>query len=129
MSTDATTPSTVTTTGTTPVTDASVANGSVDKGKGKLAPTDVPMEEEEEDDDEEEEEEEEEEDEMEEDHSQDLAELDPSLILPRRTRGVKIDYASEEALRKAGLKPEAPGADEDEAEDSFVARDDEMQAD
>ena len=55
-------------------------------------------------------------------------EIDASAILApgarRSTRGVRVDYSSAEALAKAGLKPEA--ADEDEAEESFVAPDDEM---
>ena len=32
-------------------------------------------------------------------------EIDPSAIRSRRTRGVKVDYTSAEALAKAGLKP------------------------
>jgi hypothetical protein len=35
----------------------------------------------------------------------------------RRTRGVKVDYTSLEALRRAGLEPEG---DEEEGEDSFT---------
>lgn len=35
----------------------------------------------------------------------------------RRTRGVKVDYTSTEALRKAGLAEEE---DEDEGEESFT---------
>lgn len=124
MSTNAITPSHTASTAA-PATDASPANGSANKGKGKVAPADESMEEDE--DEEEEEEEEEEEDDIEEDD--DLHEIDPSAILApgtRRTRGVKVDYSSEEALRKAGLKPEA---EDDENEDSFVVHDDDMHAD
>jgi hypothetical protein len=32
--------------------------------------------------------------------------IDPSAILGRRTRGKRIDYASEEAYQRAGLGPE-----------------------
>jgi hypothetical protein len=37
---------------------------------------------------------------------EDFAEIDPSAIIPqgRRTRGVRVDYTSKEALEKAGLK-------------------------
>ena len=47
-----------------------------------------------------------------------MKEIDPSAILPasRRTRGVRVDYSTPEALAKAGLKPED---DHDEAEESF----------
>ena len=42
-------------------------------------------------------------------------EIDPSAILPtgRRTRGVKVDYTSKEALEKAGL-PQGDEGDSDE---------------
>jgi len=47
----------------------------------------------------------------------------------RRTRGIKVDYTSREALSKAGFKPEEdgpkPGEDEED-EDSFVHDDDAM---
>lgn len=33
-----------------------------------------------------------------------LEEIDPSVIVGRRTRGVKVDYTSPEALERAGLK-------------------------
>jgi hypothetical protein len=44
--------------------------------------------------------------------------IDPSAILGggRRTRGVKVDYTSAEAMAKAGLKPED---DADDGEESF----------
>ena len=42
----------------------------------------------------------------------DLEEIDPTAIRGRRTRGVKVDYTSAEALAKAGLK--ADDADDDE---------------
>jgi Histone chaperone domain CHZ/Centromere protein B dimerisation domain len=116
------------------------------KGKGKAAAGDSMEEDEEEDDEDEEEDEDEEDEEMDEvstplfstrrvatystrltflfilciffqDDS--LEEIDPGAILPssgRRTRGVKIDYTSKEALEKAGLKPETG----DEEEDSYT---------
>ncbi|OJT15417.1 hypothetical protein TRAPUB_8005 [Trametes pubescens] len=77
------------------------------------------------DDDEEEEDEEEEDEDMEED---DYSELDAGAIINtggRRTRGVRVDYSSAEALAKAGLKPE-DAAEDDENEESFIAKDDEM---
>ena len=39
--------------------------------------------------------------------------IDPSAILGRRTRGNRVDYTSEAALKKAGLKD-----DEDMDEDT-----------
>lgn len=53
-------------------------------------------------------------------------EIDPAAVLPsgRRTRGIKVDYTSTEALRKAGLKPEDDA--EEEGEDSFVHEDNAM---
>ncbi|KAG1752902.1 hypothetical protein EDB19DRAFT_1903283 [Suillus lakei] len=83
------------------------------KGKAKVATEDTSMEEEEEEDEEDEEDAdedmEEEEEEDEEDH-----EIDPSAILPRRTRGTRVDYTSEEALKKAGLtKDDHDDDDED----------------
>jgi len=87
------------------------------KGKGK-ATEDVSMEEEEEEEDEDEEddddEEEEEDDDMDED---DNNEIDPSAILPtgRRTRGVKVDYTSTEALKKAGFEKAEDLDDEEDA--------------
>lgn len=49
-----------------------------------------------------------------------MAEIDPSVIIGggRRTRGVRVDYSSAEALAKAGLKPED---DHDEGDQSFSA--------
>ncbi|OSD06979.1 hypothetical protein PYCCODRAFT_1431161 [Trametes coccinea BRFM310] len=122
MSTDATAPSSATTNGNQPEPFAAADKG---KGKGKLVQDDV-MDEDEDDEDEDEEEDEEEDDMEEED---DLSELDPSLIINtsgRRTRGVRVDYSSAEALAKAGLKPE-DAQEDDENEESFVARDDDMQ--
>ncbi|KAI0775822.1 hypothetical protein BD413DRAFT_611293 [Trametes elegans] len=120
MSTDATTPASATANGNQlePVSSPS------GKGKGKLVQEDVMDDDE---DDDEEEEDEEEDEEMEEED--DLSELDPSAIINtggRRTRGVRVDYSSAEALAKAGLKAEDAGED-DENEESFVAKDDEMQ--
>lgn len=58
----------------------------------------------------------------------DYSELDAGAIINtggRRTRGVRVDYSSAEALAKAGLKPE-DAAEDDENEESFIAKDDEM---
>ncbi|KAI5123901.1 hypothetical protein M0805_005717 [Coniferiporia weirii] len=90
----------------------------VDKGKGKRTATDAeledhdvehPVDEEEDDDDDDDDEEEEEDDE--EDDDEEFEEIDPSVIRSRRTRGVKVDYTSPEALAKAGLKA---GDDDDD---------------
>ena len=45
-----------------------------------------------------------------------MEEIDPSAILPtsRRTRGVRVDYTSKEALAKAGLTGNEIDEDEDE---------------
>ncbi|KZT71814.1 hypothetical protein DAEQUDRAFT_723906 [Daedalea quercina L-15889] len=95
-----------------------------DKGKGKFVQEHVADDEEEDDEDEEDEDEEMEED----DEEDDLDAIDPSVIIgTRRTRGVRVDYTSAAALEKAGLKPE--DADDDEGEDSFVAKDTDMQED
>lgn len=42
--------------------------------------------------------------------------LDQGAVLPsgRRTRGIKVDYTSTEALRKADLGPEEDGDDGDD---------------
>ncbi|KAF7321915.1 CHZ domain-containing protein [Mycena kentingensis (nom. inval.)] len=136
MSTDATEP----TSASTPA--APDASSPVqDKGKGKVA--DESME-----DDEEDEEEEEEDDGGEEEdrrgggggeplfsplfdasslervltrHQDSLQEIDPNAIQPRRTRGVKVDYTSAEALAKAGLTAN----DEDDEDDKDVEMKDE----
>ncbi|CAA7260690.1 unnamed protein product [Cyclocybe aegerita] len=87
-------------------------------GKGKAKAADVSIE------DEEEEEEEEEGDEDEamgsddeaEDEEEEYEEIDPSAIVGRRTRGVKVDYTSKEALEKAGLQ----GTEDDDEEDADV---------
>jgi hypothetical protein len=50
-------------------------------------------------------------------HMQDeeaLEEIDPSVIVGRRTRGVRVDYTSKEALAKAGLQG---NEEEDDTED------------
>lgn len=46
---------------------------------------------------------------------EEFEEIDPSVILPtgRRTRGIKVDYTSKEALEKAGLKGDEDEDDED----------------
>ncbi|KAJ2922572.1 hypothetical protein H1R20_g14512, partial [Candolleomyces eurysporus] len=83
------------------------------KGKEKAPVADESMEEEEEEDDEEEDEEMEEDDEEEE---EDFEEIDPSAIISggRRTRGVRVDYTSEEALAKAGFTGNEMDEDDDE---------------
>jgi hypothetical protein len=47
------------------------------------------------------------------DRFQTFEEIDPSAIVGRRTRGVKVDYTSKEALAKAGLI----GNEKDESDD------------
>ncbi|VDB95968.1 unnamed protein product [Peniophora sp. CBMAI 1063] len=120
MSTDPTAPSNGS--ATDPMADASAAllqaaNATPSKGKDKASV--APAAEEEEDSSDEEEEEAEEDLAMEED---DLGEIDPSAILApgarRSTRGARVNYASAEALEKAGLKPEDL---EDEQEENYVA--------
>lgn len=51
---------------------------------------------------------------------EEFEEIDPSVILPtgRRTRGVKVDYTSKEALEKAGLK----GDEDDDDDDDVVMK-------
>ncbi|KAF9467464.1 hypothetical protein BDZ94DRAFT_1249449 [Collybia nuda] len=88
-----------------------------DKGKGKsTAVADESMEEDEEEEEEDDDNEEEDDDEEEE---EDFEEIDPSAILPtgRRTRGVRVDYSSEEALKKAGLQ--ATDQDDDSDTDAM----------
>ncbi|KAJ2919935.1 hypothetical protein MD484_g439, partial [Candolleomyces efflorescens] len=83
------------------------------KGKEKAPAADQSMEEEEEEEDDDDDEEMEEDDEEEE---EDLEEIDPTAILPtgRRTRGVRVDYTSQEALAKAGLTGNEMDEDDDE---------------
>ncbi|KAF5328670.1 hypothetical protein D9619_011659 [Psilocybe cf. subviscida] len=113
MSTNATNPSATENT----QNGGAISNASPSgKGKGK-AVEDHPMEEdeEEEDDDEEigtDEEGEEDEEEVEEE----FEEIDPGAIIGggRRTRGIKVDYTSKEALAKAGLNENENDDDDDE---------------
>jgi len=89
-----------------------------DKGKGKQK-EEAEEEEEEEEDDDDDDDEDMEEDEMEEEDDEELDtydEIDPTVITSRRTRGVKVDYTSPEALRKAGF---TEGDEGEEGEDSF----------
>ncbi|KAJ4483830.1 histone H2A.Z-specific chaperone CHZ1 [Lentinula aciculospora] len=89
------------------------------KGKGKAPKEDQSMEEEEDDDDEDDEDEDDEEEgsEEEEDEDDSLEEINPSAIMSgRRTRGVKVDYTSAEALAKAGLKNNEKDDDDDDEE-------------
>jgi len=118
MSNDVTTPSGTAekAAGSAPVSSRA-ANKSPDKGKGK-APSRVEMDEDDDEDEDDEEDGGEDEDEDDEMDSEDdeLAEIDPRAILPasgRRTRGVKVDYTSQEALEKAGLGQENAEDEED----------------
>jgi len=87
-----------------------------DKGKNR----EVAAEEEEDEEEEDEDEDMEEDEEMGDDDDDDVEtydEIDPTAITGRRTRGVRVDYTSTEALRKAGF---TEGDEEDEGEDSFT---------
>ncbi|KAF8588679.1 hypothetical protein K439DRAFT_579997 [Ramaria rubella] len=103
-------------------TDAPQTTAVEDKGKGKIIKNDDAMDEDDDDDEDEEEDdddgEEEDDDEME--GEEDLQEIDPAAILPqgRRTRGVKVDYTSAEALKKAGLENGASAKADEDDEDS-----------
>ncbi|EKM54648.1 uncharacterized protein PHACADRAFT_258640 [Phanerochaete carnosa HHB-10118-sp] len=97
-----------------------------DKGKGKIVQDDSMIEDDEDDEEEDDEEDEDEDEEMAEEES--LDDIDPSVIRPRRTRGVRVDYTSPEALAKAGIKPEELNEDA-EQEDTYDAKDDEMRDD
>lgn len=91
-----------------------------DKVKGKGKSVEVKEDEngdDEEEDDEEDDEMDEDDDEDDDDDEETFDEIDPSAIVGRRTRGVKVDYTSTEALRKAGLAEEEG---EDEGEESFT---------
>ncbi|KAF9073638.1 hypothetical protein BDP27DRAFT_1444965 [Rhodocollybia butyracea] len=92
--------------------DASPSN----KGKGKASKEDESMEEDDDDDDDDEDDDDEDGSEEEEEEEDSMAEIDPTAILApgRRTRGVKVDYTSAEALKKAGLKDQKDEDDEDE---------------
>ncbi|KAJ8597469.1 hypothetical protein M405DRAFT_803743 [Rhizopogon salebrosus TDB-379] len=50
----------------------------------------------------------------EEEAEEDFEEIDPSAIRSRRTRGVRVDYTSAEALEKAGMTKEDVEKDDDE---------------
>ena len=41
-------------------------------------------------------------------------EIDPSVIVGRRTRGIRVDYTSKEALERAGVPENAKDDDEEE---------------
>ena len=43
-----------------------------------------------------------------------MEEIDPTAIKGRRTRGLKVDYTSKEALEKAGLTPKDVDEDDDD---------------
>ncbi|KAL0581910.1 Histone H2A.Z-specific chaperone CHZ1 [Marasmius crinis-equi] len=113
MSTDATTPS-------SDVKNAATNPQSVDasaeaKGKGKAKDTteDVSMDDDEDDEDDDDDDDDEEEDDDDEEEDS-LEEINPEVIVGRRTRGNKVDYTSAEALAKAGLKQGDAEDDEDE---------------
>jgi len=99
-----------------------VSSPSKGKGKGKSTEPDVSMEDD--DDDEEDEEEEEDaegEDDDDDEEMEDYSAIDPSAILsgPRRSARAtaqKIDYASEEARKKAGLDTVDDDDDDDDEE-------------
>ncbi|KAF9523497.1 hypothetical protein CPB83DRAFT_862798 [Crepidotus variabilis] len=88
--------------------------------KGKSKAVDAKMDEDEEadddddDDDEEEEDEEMEEDDDDDDEDESGEKIDPGAIVGRRTRGVRVDYTSKEALAKAGLHGNEIDEEEDE---------------
>lgn len=118
-----------------PVQSLSARAAKNDKGKGK----EVKEEDEEEEEEEEDEDEEIEEDDMEEEDDDEASqvrctnclrptnsalqaedtydEIDPTVITSRRTRGVRVDYTTPEALRKAGI---TEGDEGEEGEDSFT---------
>lgn len=52
---------------------------------------------------------------------EDFEEIDPTAIIPqdRRTRGVRVDYTSKEALARAGLE----GNEDDESDDDVEMKD------
>ncbi|KDR67560.1 hypothetical protein GALMADRAFT_147099 [Galerina marginata CBS 339.88] len=86
-------------------------------GKGKSKAVEEHADEEDEEEEEEEDEEMASDEEEEEEVEEEFEEIDPTAILPtgRRTRGVKVDYTSQEALAKAGLQ-----ANEDDDSDDDV---------
>ncbi|KAG2074685.1 hypothetical protein BDR04DRAFT_1092903 [Suillus decipiens] len=95
----------------------SVVKSPDSKGKSRAKPLaeDESMEVEDEEEEEDEEDEEEADEEMEEEEDEDdHEEIDPNAILPRRTRGARVDYTSEEALKKAGLTKDDHDDDDDE---------------
>ncbi|KAF8210655.1 hypothetical protein K438DRAFT_1929635 [Mycena galopus ATCC 62051] len=100
---------------------ASDASPSADKGKNKVEDTSMEEEDDEDDDDDDDDDDEEEEDEEEEEEVDE--EIDPSLIRSTRTRGVKVDYTSPEALAKAGLTAEDIARNDDEDEDVSMTQD------
>ncbi|KAL9708664.1 Histone H2A.Z-specific chaperone CHZ1 [Leucoagaricus gongylophorus] len=105
---------------TDPTSDATsavdnVTAASPNKGKGKAPATDDPIDGDEEDD--QDEDDEGDEDEEDEDEEESYDDIDPSAILQEggRTRGLRVDYTSLEAMEKAGLTP--GDADDDEDDD------------
>jgi len=102
-------------------TSAGEGHASPSREKGK---TKVDREEVDDDDDDEDEDGEEDEDE-EDEEEEDMNEVKPENILPRRTRGKRVDYSSAEAHAKAGLPVAAH--DEDVEEEEFKGLEDEME--
>ncbi|PPQ92988.1 hypothetical protein CVT25_000189 [Psilocybe cyanescens] len=86
------------------------------KGKGKAVEESTEEEDEDEEDEEDDEEMQSGDEEDEDEEEEEFEEIDPSAILPtgRRTRGVKVDYTSKEALARAGLQGNEDGEDSDE---------------
>ncbi|KAF5383490.1 hypothetical protein D9757_006092 [Collybiopsis confluens] len=111
MSTDATEATVNSGTNASTQADASPTH----KGKGKATKQDQSMEVEDDDDDDDDEEEDDEEEEDSDEETDDaMEEIDPTVIKARRTRGIKVDYTSKEALEKAGLNPKDIEEDEED---------------
>jgi len=115
MSSNATNPSdTKSTSGVN--TQKNNASPPLSKGKTKVNDQNTGVEDEDDDEDEEEEMGSDEEG-SDEEAEEDFEEIDPKAIIPqgRRTRGVRVDYTTKEALARAGLQNEVE--DEDSGDD------------
>lgn len=86
----------------------------LNKGKAKAKDLKKDPNTEEEDNDDDEEDMGSEEEGTDEEVEDNLDEIDPTAIVGRRTRGVKVDYTSKEALEKAGLQGNEKDEDTDE---------------
>ncbi|KAJ6498993.1 hypothetical protein C8R45DRAFT_980631 [Mycena sanguinolenta] len=104
---------------------ASDASPVSDKGKNKVSKEDTSMEEDEEDEEDDDDEDDEDDDEEEETDEEDNSpeKIDVSAIRSKRTRGVKVDYTSPEALAKAGLTPEDIARDDEDDDDVKMKED------